>query len=90
MKKYDICLSNRETIFDSASGFDTAEEAIDWGLGRGMRYVMQIGKEGEESMGVSLAVTNGSLISAYDPVAFGGWRNMSASDAADYVRRMIG
>ena len=50
MKKYDICLSNRETIFDSASGFDTAEEAIDWGLGRGMRYVMQIGKEDEETM----------------------------------------
>ena len=90
MKKYDICLSNREAIFDSASGFDTAEEAIGWGLGRGMRYVMQIGKEDEETMGVSLAVTNNALISAYDPVAFGGWRNMSASDAADYVRRMIG
>ena len=90
MKKYDICLSNRETIFDSASDFDTAEDVIDWGLGRGMRYVMQSGKEGEESMGVSLAVTNNALISVYDPVAFGGWRNMSASDAADYVRRMIG
>ena len=88
--KYDICLSNQDAIFDSASDFGTAEEAIEWGLGRGMRYVMQIGKEGEESMGVSLAVTNNALISAYDPVAFGGWRNMSASDAADYVRRMIG
>ena len=87
--KYDICLSNREAIFDSASGFETAEEAIEWGLGRGIRYVMQIGA-GEESMGVSLAVTNGSLISVYNPVAFGGWRNMTASDAADYVRRMIG
>ena len=52
MKKYDIFLSNREAIFDSASGFDTAEEAIDWGLGRGMRYVMQIGKEDEETIGV--------------------------------------
>ena len=90
MKKYDISLSNREAIFDSASGFGTAAEALDWGLERGMRYVMQIGKEGEESMGVSLAVTNNALISVYDPVAFGGWRNMSASDAADYVRRMIG
>lgn len=88
--KYDICLSNREAIFDSASGFETAEEAIEWGLGRGMRYVMQIGPDGEETMGVSLAVTNGSRISVYNPVAFGGWRNMTASDAADYVRRMIG
>lgn len=60
------------------------------GLGRGMRYVMQIGKEDEETMGVSLAVTNNALISVYNPVAFGGWRNISASEAADYVRRMIG
>lgn len=88
--KYDICLSNREAIFDSASGFESAEEAIEWGLGRGMRYVMHIGPDGEESFGVSLAVTNGALISVRNPVAFGGWRNMTASDAADYVRRMIG
>lgn len=88
--KYEICLSNREAIFGSASGFETAEEAIEWGLGRGMRYVMQIGLDGEESWGVSLDVTNGTLISVYNPVAFGGWRNMTASDAADYVRCMIG
>lgn len=85
--KYDVCLSNREAIFDSASGFETAEEAIEWGLGRSGRYVIQIGPDGEESLGVSLGVTNGSLISVYNP---GGWRNMTASDAADYVRRMIG
>lgn len=88
--KYEICLSNRDAIFDSASGFATAEEAIEWGLGRGGRYVMQIGPDGEEAFGVSLGVTNGELVSVYNPVAFGGWRNMTASDAADYVRRMIG
>lgn len=88
--KYEICLSNRDAIFDSASGFETAEEAIEWGLCRGGRYVMQIGPDGEEAFGVSLGVTNGALISVYNPVAFGGWRNMTVSDAADYVRRMIG
>lgn len=88
--KYEICLSNRDAIFDSASGFKSAEEAIKWGLGRGGCYVMQIGPDGEEAFGVSLGVTNGALISVYNPVAFGGWRNMTASDAADYVRRMIG
>lgn len=88
--KYEICLSNRDAIFDSASGFKTAEAAIEWGLGRGGRYVMQIGPDGEEAFGVSLGVTNGALISVYNPVAFGGWRNMTASGAADYVRRMIG
>lgn len=88
--KYGICLSNQDAIFDSASGFDTAGEAIEWGLGRGGRYVMQIGPDGEEAFGVSLSVTNGALISVHNPVAFGGWRNMTASDAADYVRRMIG
>ena len=87
--KYEICLSNQDAIFDSASGFETAEEAIEWGLGRGGRYVMQIGPDGEDEFGVSLGVTNGALISVYNPVAFGGWRNMTASDAADYVRRMI-
>lgn len=88
--KYEIYLSNRVAIFDSAHGFDTAEEAIEWGLGRGGYYVMQIGPDGEDAFGVSLGVTNGALISVRDPVAFGAWRNMTASDAADYVRRMIG
>ena len=39
---YSVSLSNKDCIFDSASGFQTAKEAMQWALGRGGCYVAQI------------------------------------------------
>lgn len=52
--KYEVGLSNDSCIFDSEVGFDTIEEAIEWGLGRGHRYVLHIGAQdgGAVSFGV--------------------------------------
>lgn len=85
MKTYGICLSNDSAIFDSASEFETVEAAIAWGLGRGGNYVMQVSADGAEESGVSLAVSDNN-ISVYEPW---GWREMSAQEAADYVRQMV-
>lgn len=43
--KYEVSLSNDSCIFDSEIGFDTIEEAIEWGLGRGHRYVLHVGAQ---------------------------------------------
>lgn len=39
---YSVSLSNQDCIFDSASGFQTAKEAMQWALGRGGSYVAQL------------------------------------------------
>ena len=40
MKNYELCLSNQDCIFDSAT-FDDAKAAADWATGRGGKYVIQ-------------------------------------------------
>lgn len=40
MKNYEICLSNQDCIFDSAT-FDDAKAAADWATGRNDNYVIQ-------------------------------------------------
>lgn len=52
--KYEVSLSNDSCIFDSEIGFDTIAEAIEWGLGRGHRYVLQVGAQDGDA--VSLGV----------------------------------
>ena len=43
--KYEVSLSNDSCIFDSETGFGTIAEAIEWGLGRGHRYVLHVGAQ---------------------------------------------
>lgn len=40
MKNFEICLSNRDCIFDSAT-FDDAKAAAEWATGRRGNYVIQ-------------------------------------------------
>ena len=53
--KYEVSLSNDSCIFDSEIGFDTIEEAIEWGLGRGHRYVLQVGAQGGNTVSFGVA-----------------------------------
>lgn len=43
-KCYDVRLTNSEEscLFDSCDGFETFEDALRWGLGRGYRYTIEI------------------------------------------------
>lgn len=57
---YEVSLSNDSCIFDSEIGFDTIEEAIEWGLGRGPHYVLQIGAQ--DGYTVSLGVSGNKVV----------------------------
>lgn len=63
--KYEVSLSNDSCIFDSEIGFDTIEEAIEWGLGRGHRYVLQVGAQ--DGYTVSLGVVGDRLTANVGP-----------------------
>lgn len=58
--KYEVSLSNDSCIFDSEIGFDTIAEAIEWGLGRGPHYVLQIGAQ--DGYTVSLGVAGNKVV----------------------------
>lgn len=78
--KYEVCLSNDSCIFDSEVGFDTIAEAIEWGLGRGHRYVLHIGAQ--DSGAVSFGVVGDRLtINVGSP-----WeRTFSATQSLDKI-----
>lgn len=39
---YSVGLSNKSCLFDSHSGFEAPEEALDWASDRGRKYTIQI------------------------------------------------
>ena len=39
---WNATLNNRDAIFDSHDGFDTLRDAINWSMGRGRNYNIQI------------------------------------------------
>lgn len=71
-------LSNGSCLFDSGR-FDTVQEALEWAMGRGGEYVIQIAREGE--MGISIGV-DGEKLKYYDGF---GWEEISQED----VEKMI-
>lgn len=82
--KYEVCLSNDSCIFDSEVGFDTIEEAIEWGLGRGHRYVLHVGAQ--DSGAVSFGVVGDRLtINVGSP-----WeRTFSAKQSLDKIVDLV-
>ena len=57
--KYAVTLNNDSTIFDSRDGFDTLREAVEWALGRGSKYNIQI--DDGTYPGYHLSVSDGQL-----------------------------
>jgi hypothetical protein len=47
-KTWSVCLNNESCIFDSADGFKTLEEALNWATGRGSKYNVQV--EGPDNL----------------------------------------
>nr|DAM02626.1 MAG TPA: hypothetical protein [Caudoviricetes sp.] len=78
--KYEVSLSNDSCIFDSEVGFETIEEAIEWGLGRGHRYVLQVGAQDGDA--VSLGVVGDRLT-----INVGPWEHttFSAKQSLDKI-----
>ena len=64
---YSVSLSNQDCIFDSASGFQTAKEAMQWALGRGGCYMAQIQNDDTNGAFRSFSISDGQ-IKTYD-----GW-----------------
>lgn len=78
---YNVALSNRETIFDSAE-FNTQEEVIEFSKGRGGVYVVQIGTD-TNKMGISVSYdSDKDIFSRFD-----GWDWEIVSE--DEVKKMI-
>ena len=57
---WNVTLNNESGIFDSRDGFTTLREAIEWSLGRGPRYNIQI--DDGSYPGLHLCVTGGKLM----------------------------
>ena len=57
--KYGVTLNNDDAIFDSREGFDTLREAVEWAIGRGSKYNIQI--DDGVYLGYHLAVADGQL-----------------------------
>lgn len=60
MKRYEVALANKETIFDSAA-FDTIPEIIDWISGRGGIYTAQIARSGCAGVTISVNDEDGTM-----------------------------
>lgn len=56
MKNYEICLSNQDCIFDSAT-FNDAKAAAEWATGRRGKYVIQ----GNNGNGLNVKSSNDKL-----------------------------
>ena len=78
---YSVSLSNQDCIFDSASGFQTAKEAMQWALGRGGSYVAQIQNDGVDGAFRSFSVSNGQ-VKTYDGW---DWLDVTLDSIGEYV-----
>lgn len=81
MKNFEICLSNRDCIFDSAT-FDDAKAAADWATGRRGTYVIQgdnglnVKVDDRDSVATKLYVEN-----------FYGYEEISEDELVEMIKR---
>lgn len=84
---FDVCLSNDSSIFDRARGFKHIEDALDWADGRGGKYVIQIGRTGVESSGISIAYDSRTKVYSYYDVC--QWVDIPEDEIVEYIDRRI-
>lgn len=81
MRNFEICLSNRAWIFDSAT-FDDAKAAADWATGRRGTYVIQgdnglnVKVDDRDSVATKLYVEN-----------FYGYEEISEDELVEMIKR---
>lgn len=89
-KTYDVWLTNDQCSFDSAEGFETVEEAIEWASGRGARYGADFSSSDASCLADFVKVTcygNGSFYKGEDWVEPG--RYFNAQQLAEYLRKKL-
>lgn len=87
-RTYGVGLSNGSCIFDMATGFESIEEALSWGLGRGDAYNIFIDIDGKED-GIPCDPINCD----YDNNLswFDGWKwvDLTFDEAVKFLRRYL-
>ena len=76
MKDFEVCLSNRDCIFDSAT-FDDAKEAAEWATGRRGNYVIQ----GDNGLNVKSSNDNLYVENFY------GYEEISEDELVEMIKR---
>ena len=76
---WDVTLNNDAAIFDYRGGFETLREAIEWSLGRGYNYNIQIGADSAHTL-MHMCVSRGKLMYDY----YGEW---VAVDVDEFCKR---
>ena len=84
MKKYDVTLSNKDCIFDSAEGFEGIADVLKWASGRGGTYVVQLG-DGTDSPGISLSATDNGSETTFSRYYPGGWVRVTVAEIEDML-----
>lgn len=88
MKKYNVSLSNDSCIFDSFEGFDTIEEAIEFSIGRGGRYVIQL-DAGKSEEGESISIAYDSDNDTFSHYNGWEWVNIKPEEIKKYINLYI-
>lgn len=76
MKNYEICLSNQDCIFDSAT-FNDAKAAAEWATGRNGKYVIQ------SNNGLNVKSSNDKLYIEN----FYGYEEISEDELIEMIKR---
>lgn len=85
-KTYSVALSNKDCIFDEATGFATIEEAIEWSTGRGYPYVAYFGASDAGDHEISVAVQGADNYRVDNAVYT---EQYSAAELAAYLERNL-
>lgn len=78
---WNVTLNNDAAIFDSCDGFETLREAIEWSLGRGGRYNIQI--DAGSHTWLHMCVSGGKLM--FDDC--GEWVEISLDEFCKHYER---
>lgn len=84
---YNVTLTNRDSIFDSACGFETVAEALEWASGRGGRYVVQIdnGRPCADFSFISISAEDFDGVTRFQRSTPAGWEYISVDQIAALV-----
>lgn len=87
--KYNVSLVNNSCIFDSADGFDTVDEALEWASGRGGTYRAELTKEVngvEQYPDLNLGATDHGRKTTWSIQDIHGWISVTKEQIADMIR----
>ena len=88
MRKYNVTLSNNSCIFDSFEGFESIEDALEFSIGRGGRYVIQL-DAGKAEEGESISIAYDSDAETFSHYNGWEWVNINPKNIKKYISRYV-